>query len=169
MRVSDLVPWRGIRQDQPARQDDRDPVGALQNDVNRAFDNFMRLFPMPLAGWAVSPVNNANDFSVDVVETDKEVRVTAELPGMEEDDTSVEIGDGILKISGEKQIDREVDENGYLLRERSFGRMERTLPLPDDVDADAAQATFKNGVLTVTIPKTSQAKADVKRVSIRSH
>jgi HSP20 family protein len=75
----------------------------------------------------------------------------------------------MLTISAEKKAAHEVDENGYILRERSFGRIERTLPLPDGMNADAAQASFKSGVLTVTIPKTSQCEGGSKRIAVQSH
>jgi HSP20 family protein len=104
---------------------------------------------------------------VDVAETDKELKVEAELPGIDEADIDVRVSDGMLVISGEKKADRKVDENGYILHERSFGRVERALPLPDGIDADAAQATFKNGILTVTIPKTAQAQSSAKRIPVK--
>jgi HSP20 family protein len=170
------------------RPSDDDPVQALQKDINRAFDDFLRMFPVPFSGWPSSgwpvsgwpvsgwPVSgwpatlmeNADGVQVDLVETDKEVRVTAELPGMEEGDIDVRVSDGMLTISGEKKLDRETDEKGYTLRERRFGRVERVLPLPEGVDADAAQAAFRSGVLTVTIPKTSQAQGSAKRILVQS-
>ena len=83
----------------------------------------------------------------------KEVTVTAELPGMSDADVDVSISDGQLTIRGEKKSDREAEENGVLVRERIYGAMERTVPLPDGVDPDAAKATFTNGVLTIVIPE----------------
>ena len=110
------------------------------------------------SGWPGSFLDNSG-VQVDVVETDKEVKVSAELPGVEEADIDVRVSDGMLVISGEKKADREVDENGYILHERSFGRVERMVPLPDGIDSNAAQASFKSGVLTVTIPKTARHRA----------
>jgi HSP20 family protein len=155
------------------RPSDDDPVQALQKDINRAFDDFLRMFPVPFSGWPslgwpATLMENADGVQVDLVETDKEVRVTAELPGMEEGDIDVRVSDGMLTISGEKKLDRETDEKGYTLRERRFGRVERVLPLPEGVDADAAQAAFRSGVLTVTIPKTSQAQGSAKRILVQS-
>jgi HSP20 family protein len=169
-------------------RDENDPVASLQNDVNRAFDDFFRWLPVPFSGWPAQLLDRASgmqasgnqasgnqadvqasDIQADVVETDKEVRVTAELPGMEDADIDVRFMDDTLVISGEKKSDREVEENGYVLRERSFGRVERILPLPEGIDADAAQARFKNGVLTVTIPKTAEAQAGAKRIPVKPH
>lgn len=168
MRVTDLIPWRAERGHEVRRPADDDPVQALQKDINRAFDDFLRMFPVPFSGWPATLMENADGVQVDLVETDKEVRVTAELPGMEEGDIDVRVSDGMLTISGEKKLDRETDEKGYTLRERRFGRVERVLPLPEGVDADAAQAAFKSGVLTVTIPKTSQAQGSAKRILVQS-
>ncbi|MDB5402780.1 MAG: hypothetical protein QOD93_2566 [Acetobacteraceae bacterium] len=168
MRVTDLIPWSAQRRDQPASRSGGDPVVALQGNVNRAFDDFLRLFPIPLTGWQTLPVEQGGAFQIDVVETDKDVKVMAELPGVEEGDIDVRVSDGVLTIAAEKKAGRDVEEDGYILRERSFGRLERTVTLPDEVNSDAAQASFKAGVLTVTIPKTRQAQDDSKRVPVQS-
>jgi len=167
MRVTDLIPWRHARGSEPAARNERDPVAALQDDVNRAFNDFLRMFPLPFSGWPGSLLDNGSGVQVDVAETDKEVRVSAELPGMDEKDIDVRVSDGVLIISGEKKTDREVDENGYVLRERNFGRVERSLPLPEGIDVNAAQAKFKSGVLTVSIPKTAEAQSGAKRIPVR--
>ena len=174
MRVNDLIPWRHTHGSEPSLRGAHDPVAALQNDVNRAFDDFLRLFPLPFSGWPASFLNissgvQGSGIQVDVAETDKEVKITAELPGMDESDIDVRVSDNMLVISGEKKVDREVDENGYILRERSFGRVERSLPLPDGIDVNAAQAIFKSGVLTLTIPKTPQAQSGAKHIPVRSN
>jgi HSP20 family protein len=141
----------------------------LQGNVNRAFDDFLRMFPIPLAGLQTLPLDQGGAFQVDVVESDKDVKVTAELPGVEEGDIDVRVSDGMLTISAEKKVAREEKNDGYILRERSFGRVERTLSLPEDVDPDAAQASFRDGVLTVTFPKTGQADSESKRIPIQSN
>ncbi len=74
----------------------------------------------------------------------------------------------MLTVSADKNAEREAKEDGYILRERSFGHVERMVPLPEGVDPDAAQASFKGGVLTVTIPKTAQARSEAKRVPVQS-
>jgi HSP20 family protein len=141
----------------------------LQGNVNRAFDDFLRMFPIPLAGLQALPLDQGGAFQVDVVESDKDVKVTAELPGVEEGDIDVRVSDGMLTISAEKKAAREAKDDGYILRERSFGRVERTLSLPEDVDPDAAQASFKDGVLTVTFTKTGQEDSESKRIPIQSN
>ena len=169
MRVTDLIPWKHARGSEPAARSERDPVATLQDDVNRAFNDFLRMFPAPFSGWPGSLLHNGSGVQVDVAETDKEVKVSAELPGVDEADIDVRVSDGLLVISGEKKADREVDENGYILHERSFGRVERIVPLPDGIDANAAQASFKSGVLTVTIPKTAEAQSAAKHIPVRSN
>jgi HSP20 family protein len=165
MRVADLVPWHPSR-GEAARTSEGDSVGMLQTEVNRAFDDFLRMMPIPFAGLPRAFLDGGQAIRADVIEDDKEIKITAELPGLEDRDIDLKIGDGMLTISGEKKIDREVNEEGYVLRERSFGRIDRSLPLPDGIDADRAQATFKNGVLTVTIPRTSPAQSDARRIPV---
>lgn len=167
MRVTDLIPWRAERRNQPVFQSTGDPVALLQSSVNRAFDDFLRMFPAPLPGLPGMLLDNDGGFQVDIAETDKEIKVTAELPGVEEGDIDVRVSDGMLTISAEKKAVREENESGYILRERSFGRVERTLPLPEGVNTDAAQASFKAGVLTVTIPKEAEAREESKRVPVQ--
>jgi HSP20 family protein len=168
MRVTDLIPWSAERRNQPATRSGADPVAALQGNVNRAFDDFLRMFPIPLSGWQTLPLDPGSAFQADVVESDKDVKVTAELPGVDEGDIDVRVSDGMLTISAEKKAAREANEEGYILRERSFGRVERTLPLTESIDPNAAQASFKGGVLTVTIPKTTQAQSESRRILVQS-
>jgi HSP20 family protein len=169
MRVSDLIPWRAERGGQPAKRTDRDPVGALQSNINRAFDDFLGMLSPPFLTSSSPFLKDANGIQVDVVETEKDVKVTAEMPGMTENEIDVRVSDGMLAISGEKKIERETDENGYILRERSFGHVERIVPLPDGIDDTAAEATFKGGVLTVTIPKTAEPRSNAKRIPVQTH
>src|SRR5258708_17093822 len=119
MRVTDLIPWRSERAQQPARRGDVDPVGALQHAINRAFDEFLGMFPQPFSRGPSALLDNPSAVHVDVVETDKDVKVTAELPGMTEADIDVRVRHGMLTISGEKKLDRETREEGYILRART--------------------------------------------------
>jgi HSP20 family protein len=98
-----------------------------------------------------------------VNETDKQVNVIAELPGLEEKDVEVELADGALAIRGEKKI--ETDDKDRLFSERYYGRFERHIPV-DDVEQEKVSASFKNGVLTVTLPKSPASQQKVKRIAI---
>jgi HSP20 family protein len=102
--------------------------------------------------------------SLDVEETDKEYRVTAELPGLEERDVEVLLQDGLLTVRGEKKVES-VNRN-RTHSERFYGRFERQVSLDRDVDDNAVSATFKNGVLTVTVSKSAQAVERTKRIPI---
>jgi len=101
-----------------------------------------------------------------VSETDKDLRISAELPGMDEKDVEVLMGDGVLTIRGEKKS--EVEDKASAFSERFYGRFERRIPLGQEVEEDKIEASFKNGVLTVTVPKPAQAASHVKRIAINS-
>ena len=166
MRITDLVPWRGSGRDLTSRSAPPDPVSGLRLDVDRAFENFWRMMPFPFA--AMEGLPRADDVRVDVTDNGKEITVTAELPGMRDADIDVSISDGLLTIRGEKKSDHEAETNGILVRERTYGAMERTVPLPEGIAADAATASFRNGVLTLVIPKSPQLQADTKHISVQS-
>ena len=103
--------------------------------------------------------------SMDVTETDKEIEITAELPGLEEKDVQINVADNLLTIRGEKKAEKEEKDKDYRLVERSYGSFERTLALPDGVNLDAIQASIAKGVLKVTVPKPAPAQSktiDVK-------
>ena len=104
---------------------------------------------------------------MDVVDGDAELRLDVELPGMDEKDVELTIEDGVLTLRGEKKRERELDEGGRYRLERSYGSFERKLHLPDEVDADAAQATYKQGVLTIVLPKVEPV-AKARRIEVKS-
>jgi len=101
---------------------------------------------------------------MDVEETDKEYRVTTELPGLEERDVEVLFQDGILTIRGEKKVEK--DAGNRTFSERYYGRFERQISLDRDIDESTINATFRNGILTVTAPKSAQAVERTKRIPI---
>jgi HSP20 family protein len=91
----------------------------------------------------------------EVEETEKDVLVRIEVPGMNKEDCSITIEGNVLKLSGEKHLERETHDSNYHLMERAYGAFQRTVPLPRNVDSDKAEASYKNGVLTVRLPKTA--------------
>ncbi|HLJ72442.1 MAG TPA: Hsp20/alpha crystallin family protein [Roseiarcus sp.] len=154
MALRDLIPGGGGRDVATRRSD---PFFALQRDMNRLFDDFFRGFDLtPFSGD-----HGAGWPNIEVSETEKDVKVMAELPGLDEKDVQVDFANGVLAIKGEKKT--ETDDKERLFSERYYGRFERRIPV-DDVDEDKVSATFKNGVLTVTMPKAAQSK--VKRIAI---
>jgi HSP20 family protein len=157
-----LVPWRK-RHDLARRSEDGDPFTALQREMNRMFEEFHRglgLAPLGRETWGgFTPL-------VNVTENDKEVCVTAELPGMEEKDIEISVSRNALSIKGEKAEEHETKERNYYRMERSFGSFEREVALPVEIDADKAEAVFKKGVLCITLPKTKEAQRPVHHVKI---
>ena len=164
MNVRDLIPWnRNNERGMLSSRESYSPLVDLQRDMNRMFDDFFRGFDLStpsLLGGRSWP-------SIDVAETDTEYKVTAELPGLEEKDVELTLRDNALTISGEKRDEREDRGEGRYYAERFVGRFSRTLPLPEEVDADKVAAAFKNGVLTVVMPKSQQARDTAKRIPIQ--
>ena len=103
---------------------------------------------------------------IDVDETEKEVRVTAELPGMEEKDVEVTLTQGVLTIKGEKREEHEENKRDFHHSELRYGMFQRAIQLPADIDADQAKASFKKGVLRITLPKTAEAQSSRRRIQI---
>ncbi|TIM60616.1 MAG: Hsp20/alpha crystallin family protein, partial [Mesorhizobium sp.] len=117
---------------------------------------------MPMLSGFSSP--RANWPSVEISDSEKEIRVTAEIPGMDEKDVEVMLDDGVLTLRGEKRSETEDKERHF--SERFYGRFERRIPLGYEVEEDKVNAAFHNGVLTVTLPKTERAQSKAKRIAI---
>jgi HSP20 family protein len=96
--------------------------------------------------------------AMDLVEHEDHFRLRADLPGLTEDDVSIELNDGSLTVSGERKAEHDQRERGFYRLERQFGRFSRTLTLPDGIDGDQIKASFTNGVLEVWIPKPEERK-----------
>ena len=105
---------------------------------------------------------------IDVVDTDKEIKVSAELPGLDEKDIDVSLTKESLTIKGEKREEKEEKGKDYYRSERSYGSFTRTIPLPLEIDTDKVAASFKKGVLTVTLPKTKQAINEARKVAVKA-
>ena len=133
---------------EPARE-----LASLQGEMNQLFSTFF--------GDTTSPGNGQTRRwipAMDLVETQDHFVVRADLPGLTEDDISIELEDNVLTISGDRQHEEKTEKEGYFRVERAFGKFARTLTLPDGVDADAINAEFSNGVLEVRIPKPEERK-----------
>jgi HSP20 family protein len=159
MSMRDLIPW-GRNRNEPASTQpyNANPFLALHREMNRIFDDFSRSFDLPISapGWSTGWPH------VEVSETGDEVKVMAELPGLEQNDIEVTLHDGMLTLKGEKQS----ENNGAVYSERWHGRFERSLQLGPDVDPDKVNAAFKNGVLTITVTKRPEAQRHVKHIPI---
>ncbi|MCP4380102.1 MAG: Hsp20/alpha crystallin family protein [Hyphomicrobiales bacterium] len=142
------------------------PFESFRDEMDRLFEDFSRGFPSVPAWRRMS--GGATMPAVDIVEKGDGFTVTAELPGMNEGDIDVKVADGVLTINGEKKEEREENEKGYHLSERRYGAFMRSFGLPEDVEADKIDARFKNGVLTVVLPRSAGAKASEKKIDVKA-
>jgi HSP20 family protein len=140
------------------------PLYAFQKEINRLFDDFSRDFD--LAPFQTTGERRFFSPSIDVKEDSKMITVNAELPGMEEKDVEVLLTDNALTLQGEKKEEKEDKGEGYYHMERKYGSFRRVIPVPAGVDTKKVKATFKNGVLTVLIPKTEEEKAKGKKIPV---
>jgi HSP20 family protein len=169
MSVRDLIPWNrneGNRVPSAFRDSERDPFLSLHREVNRLFDEVFRGLGSNLPAF-----NGASTFgggwpSVEISNGEKEIMVTAEVPGLEEKDIEVLLDDGVLTLKGEKRSETEDKDKQF--SERYYGRFERRIPVGYEVKEDEVDARFKNGVLNVTLPKTEKAQSQVRRITIKN-
>src|SRR5689334_11049924 len=139
------------------------PFVSLQRHMNRLFEDFWRGADVP-SPFGASAEWAAFNPRIDIEERDGELQVTAELPGMEQKDFDLSLAGDTLILRGEKREEREDKAGGW--HERSYGRFERAIPLPAEVDTQHASAEFKNGVLRVHLPKSPEAREQSKRIPV---
>jgi HSP20 family protein len=163
--MRDLIPWGRSGDQAPSvyRDLEQSPFLSLHREVNRLFDDVFRSFEMPSTLGRFTSLG-ANWPNVEISDTDKELRITAEVPGLEERDIELLLEDGVLSLRGEKKTETEDKERRF--SERFYGRFERRIAVGSDIEQDKVNASFKNGVLTVTLPKTERAQSKAKRIAI---
>lgn len=148
------------------------PFDMLRQEIDRLFEDFtpaqLRRSWLSTPGlfgrateWPVAP-------AVDLTEQNGSFLITAELPGIAPSDVEVKLADGMLTIRGEKKQETDREEADYRLSERRYGIFRRSFSLPDSVDADKIEASFANGVLTVTMPKSEKARASEKKIKVKA-
>ena len=164
MANRDLSPWSAGRGLAPYG---RDPFSSFRREMDRLFDDFFT--PAEARSFAAGDggASSALSPSIDLHETEQAYEVTAELPGLEQKDVELTLRENALVLSGEKRQDRQEGEGGRRWSERSFGRFERLIALPEEVDADKVEAKFRNGVLKITLPKNPKAKDKTRKIEIR--
>lgn len=148
----------------PEKREGYHPFSLLRQEMNTLFDNFFRGFEIePFRGrfGAFSP-------NIDVKESDKDISVTAELPGMDDKDIDVSLSRDSLTIKGQKKEEKEDKGKDYYRMERSFGSFSRTIPLPSEIDMAKVKAEFKKGLLTVTLPRTEKAIRETKKITVKT-
>jgi len=169
--MKDLIPWRKkseeVMPSRPRREDSS--LDLLERRMNHLFENFFEDFDL---GWGGSPLMRRGETwepeapSFEVSESDEEFCVKAELPGMDEKDIEVSMEGRELTIRGEKKREHEDKHRDYYVSEVSYGEFCRSIQLPEGIDRDKVKAQFKKGVLTLTLPKTEQGKAQRKRIDV---
>lgn len=133
------------------------PFDLLQTEIERVFDSFN--------GWPATFTERAFSPSMEVVETDSAIEVSTELPGIDEKDVEISVSDNVLTIRGEKKFEKDERKKNYRLVERSYGSFERSIALPQGVDASKVNAKMTKGVLKVEVPKPAAAKAQQVKIN----
>ena len=149
------------------------PFENLHREIDRIFADFGRGFGSRRSLFDIEPFRGREATwvsapAVDITETDKAYVISAELPGLDEKEIEVKLVDGNLSIKGEKRAEKEEREKDYYLHERQYGAFERVFRVPEGVDAEKIEATFKNGVLALTLPKTAEAQKPEKKIDVKA-
>jgi len=167
MAITDLVPWKKPNDKLTVRSGQIDPFLRMRQEIDEIFNGMlgewsgrMGLFNRGGTG-SFMPV-------VEVTDTVKEIRVIAELPGLDEKDLEVSLLDGSLWIKGEKREEQEEERGDIYSSERCYGSFERVIALPAEVDPAKIQASFKKGVLKVTLPKTKEAQSSRRLIPVET-
>jgi HSP20 family protein len=169
MAITDLVPWKRNETRVPVRRTaEEESLLDFRSQMNRLFDEFFE-GPFGLSPFS-GESNLMGDFAprLDISETDHDYTVSAELPGMEPEDIDISLDRDTLMISGEKRAEKEEKDKRYYRVERSYGSFQRSIPLPDEVDEEKIDATFKRGVLKIQIPKTQAAQRRSKHIAVKT-
>lgn len=132
----------------------------IQDEMNRLFNNFVRSTEADREQTMWSP-------QVDIFESDDEISVTVEIPGMEKEDVTVSIQDNVLTLKGEKKQDTESKDKNFHRVERAYGSFERSFSLPSTIQTDRVKATAKDGVLTIALPKAEEAKPKEIAIAVK--
>ena len=165
MTIKDLVPWKRDEKQVPVKRvAPEDSLLSLHNDIDHMFDNFFRGFDLAPFGESFSTFNP----SIDVMENDHNYQVTAELPGMDENDINLTLDNNTLTISGEKKQESEDKGQNYYRVERSYGSFQRSITLPTGIESDKIDANFKKGILTITLPKSAEAQKHAKHIPVKT-
>lgn len=163
MGLNDLVPFRHRRR-QAARSDALSPFERMHDEMDRIFNEFMPQLP-DVEGLGAGAGTLA---SIDLSETDDALELKADLPGMEEKDLNVTLRNGAVTISGERKYESEETKKNFYRAERAYGSFSRSVSLPCEVDEERVEAHFKNGVLTVRLPKSATEKHNQRKIDIKT-
>jgi len=160
MNMRSMMPFG--RSSSPTRYaGEGDPFAQMRREMERLFDTFSSDWPMPVASGFARP-------KVDVAETEKGLEISAELPGIDQKDISLDLADGILTLKAEHEEKKEEkdEKKHYHVVERSHGSFMRRFPIPFEPDADNVQAHFDKGVLQITVPRSKAPEKQAKKIAI---
>jgi len=162
MTLRELMPFS--KKTIPIRHETENPFALFNKDMDTMFNDFFRGFDIEPA-WSRKP----GSFTprIDVTESEKEINVAAELPGIDEKDIDLTVTRDSLTIKGEKKEEREDNGKDYYRMERSYGSFSRTIPLPVEVETDHASASYKKGILSIKIPKSARAIEEKKKIAVK--
>ncbi len=164
MSITNLMPWRRERRSSEREGEATYTLDTFRQEMDRLFESFFGRGSGLMPFWS-GDLESAFSPCVDIVESDKEIRVSAELPGIDQKDIELSLDNDVLVIRGEKKNESEHRDRYTYRTERTYGSFSRAVRLPAEVDADKVDASFKNGVLTVTLPKT--AVTVTKKIAIK--
>lgn len=164
MNMREMIPWGRSERPTPARlpDNDRHPFLSLHREMNRLFDDVVRGLDAPFTDLAPS----GGWPKLEISDDERALRISAEVPGLEEKDIELMIDDGVLTLRGEKMS--EVDDRKRQFSERRYGRFERRIAIPCEIVEDQIKATFRNGVLDIELPKTERAQSRSRRIAINA-
>lgn len=160
-KFRELLPWNWGHHDGSGKEE---PFETLQRSINHLFETFRKDLGAPLGTGDLGVVSSR----MDVSESDDAYEFKVELPGMDEKDVEVNVTRDALTVRGEKKVETSEKKKNYRYRECSYGSVERVMPVPYGVDTDKVVAKFKKGVLTVTLPKTDEARTPARKIEVKS-
>jgi len=170
MPISDLIPWKREKKENipVQREQERDALLDLRQEMNQLFDDFFQR-PFEMSPFRAES-SLAGDFipQMDVTETDKEIKISVELPGMDAEDIDISMTGNRLTLKGEKREEKEEKGERFYRSERSYGSFQRSIPLHEEVQEERIEATYKNGVLNVNLPKRPGARKGTKNIEIQT-
>lgn len=184
MATNKLNPWNWLKKEDeeekilPVKRHElsrrhrlpHNPLLNLHDEIDRLFDQTFRGIEFPSPFFKKHPFHSLSEGllkpDVDISGTEKEYTITAELPGMTDEDISIEVKGDSLILKGEKRQEEKSEEEGYYRVERNYGSFQRVLTVPKDADVDNIKAQYRSGVITITLPRKSEAIAETKKISI---
>lgn len=164
-KFRDMLPWNVPSPVAVRRGEGGYSIAALQEEMNRLFDHFYSGMQVRMTDWAALPPSSP---AINVTEAVDSFKVEASLPGVDAKDVQLEIAGGLLTITGQRREEKKEEKPGnYLHQEISFGSFMRSFSLPETADGTKAKAEFRNGILTISVPKKAEAVQKPQKIDIK--